>query len=134
MKKNNVVFIDGCRTPFLRSGTNYLNLMSYQLGQFAIKGLLLKTGINPKKIDQVIMGTVISNSKTSNVARESTSWLLTSLLTRWATAHRYPVGQRLVDAGNLHDIIHTEAAIPAAQCRQLAPPPPRRFHARARPS
>ncbi|MEM7106434.1 MAG: thiolase family protein [Bacteroidota bacterium] len=67
----NIVFIDGCRTPFLRSGGAYIDLMSYQLGQFAIKGLLLKTGIDPKEIDSVVMGTVISNVQTSNVAREA---------------------------------------------------------------
>lgn len=66
-----VVVIDGNRTPFLKSGTDYMDLMSYQLGQHAIKGLLTKTGLNPKDIGQVIMGTVISNLKTSNVARES---------------------------------------------------------------
>jgi len=69
MKK--VVFIDGTRTPFLRSGTNYMDLMSYQLGQFAIKGLLVKTGIDPKEIDKVVMGNVISNVQTPNVAREA---------------------------------------------------------------
>ena len=42
-----IVFIDGCRTPFLKSGTDYFNhdIMSYQLGQYAIKGLLVKTGL-----------------------------------------------------------------------------------------
>ncbi len=69
MKK--VVIIDGARTPFLRSGTDYMDLMSYQLGGFAIKGLLNKTGIDPKTIDSVIMGNVISNVKTPNVAREA---------------------------------------------------------------
>ena len=69
MKK--VVLIDGCRTPFLRSGTDYMDLMSYQLGQFAIKGLLVKTGIDPKMIDSVAMGCVISDIKTPNVAREA---------------------------------------------------------------
>ena len=71
MNKSNVVFIDGCRTPFLRSGTNYLNLMAYELGRHAIKGLLLKTGLNAKDVDQVIMGIVVANAKTSNVAREA---------------------------------------------------------------
>lgn len=66
-----IVFVDGCRTPFLKSGTDYMDLMSYQLGQYAIKGLLSKTGIAPETVQQVIMGTVISNLKTSNVARES---------------------------------------------------------------
>lgn len=68
---NKVVLIEGTRTPFLKSGTDYMDLMSYQLGQFAIKGLLTKTGIDPKIIDLVVMGTVISNIRTSNVARES---------------------------------------------------------------
>jgi len=66
-----IVLIEGTRTPFLRSGTDYMDLMSYQLGQYAIKGLLTKTGIDPKIVDLVTMGTVISNVKTSNVARES---------------------------------------------------------------
>ncbi len=69
MKK--VVLIAGNRTPFLRSGTDYMDLMAYQLGQYAISGLLKKTGIDPKSIDRVIMGTVMSHSKTSNLAREA---------------------------------------------------------------
>ena len=71
MNKKNIVFIDGCRTPFLKSGTDYLNLMSYELGAFAIKGLIQKTGLDPQEVDQVLMGTVISNVQTSNVAREA---------------------------------------------------------------
>lgn len=66
-----VVIIDGTRTPFLKSGTDYTDLMSYQLGQFAIKGLLDKTGIDPAIIDKVVYGNVISNIKTENVAREA---------------------------------------------------------------
>jgi acetyl-CoA acyltransferase len=66
-----IVLIEGARTPFLRSGTDYMDLMSYQLGQFAIKGLLQKTNIDPKEIGYVIMGTTISNVKTGNVAREA---------------------------------------------------------------
>src|SRR5258708_2689000 len=71
MSNKRIVIIDGCRTPFLRSGTDYMDVMSYQLGQFAIKGLLNKTGINPKEVGYVIMGTTISNVKTGNVAREA---------------------------------------------------------------
>lgn len=66
-----VVFIDGVRTPFLRTNTDYKDLMSYELGKFAIKGLLQRTGIDPNVIDMVVMGTVISNVRTSNVAREA---------------------------------------------------------------
>jgi len=35
----NIVFIEGIRTPFLKSGTGYAQAMSYQLGQTAITGL-----------------------------------------------------------------------------------------------
>lgn len=71
MAQKRIVVIDGTRTPFLRSGTDYMDLMSYQLGQFAIKGLLSKTGIDPKEIGYVTMGTTISNVRTGNVAREA---------------------------------------------------------------
>ena len=69
--KEKIVLIDGCRTPFLRSETDFLNTMTYELGQLAIKGLLNKTGVSPQDIDSVIMGCVISTLKTSNLAREA---------------------------------------------------------------
>ena len=46
-----IVVIDGCRTPFLKSGTDYMDLMSYELGTYAIKGLLAKIGVDPKDIE-----------------------------------------------------------------------------------
>lgn len=66
-----VVFVAGTRTPFLKSGTHYQDMMSYQLGASAISGLLAKSGIKREDVDQVIMGTVIHNVRTPNVARES---------------------------------------------------------------
>ena len=66
-----VVIVDGCRTPFMRSGTAYMDLMSYQLGHFAIKGLLTQTNISAEEIDHVVMGNVVSNILTPNVAREA---------------------------------------------------------------
>ena len=68
---NNVVLIDGVRIPFLRSGTDYQDMMSYQLGASAIKSLVHKTAVKVRLIEHVIMGTVIHNINTPNVARES---------------------------------------------------------------
>ena len=65
------VLVDGCRIPFLRSGTGYKDLMSYDLGRTAIKALIKRTQIDPEKINRVIMGTVISRLATTNVAREA---------------------------------------------------------------
>jgi len=70
-KIRNVVIIDGTRTPFLRSGTDYQDMMAYELGASAIKNLVHKTALKTDLIDQVIMGTVIHNIRTPNVARES---------------------------------------------------------------
>ncbi len=65
------VLIDGCRIPFLRAGTGYGDLMSYDLGRLAIRSLVERTQIEPDLIDRVIMGCVIANLATTNVARES---------------------------------------------------------------
>ncbi len=66
-----VVVAGGCRTPFLRMSTDYKKLMAYELGAFAIKGLLEKTGVASSEIDRVILGTVVHNQQTANVAREA---------------------------------------------------------------
>ena len=66
-----VVLVDGCRIPFLRANTDYIDFTSYDLGRLAIKAILDKTQIDPRMVDSVHMGTVISNMQTSNIARES---------------------------------------------------------------
>ncbi|RMI27575.1 MAG: acetyl-CoA C-acyltransferase [Calditrichaeota bacterium] len=65
------VLVEGCRIPFLRSNTEYKDLMAYDLARMAIKGLLSKTQLEPEQVQWVIMGNVIANYTTSNVAREA---------------------------------------------------------------
>lgn len=65
------VIVDGVRIPFLRSGTEYQDLMSYDLARMAIQSLLTKTQVAVEKVDWVIMGCVVSNISTSNVARDA---------------------------------------------------------------
>ena len=65
-----VVVVDGCRTPFLRSGTAFNDLTSHELGAHAVSGLLARSGLDPAEIDRVVMGTVIQEPRTSNLARE----------------------------------------------------------------
>lgn len=66
-----VVLVDGVRTPFMRSGTEYVELTSYDLARTVLKGLLVRTGLDPSMTDRVILGTVIQNVQTSNVARDA---------------------------------------------------------------
>lgn len=68
--KDRVAIIDGCRTPFLRSGTGYRNMMGWEIGRHAVRGLVAKTGLPSERIDHVIMGCVTTDISTTNVARE----------------------------------------------------------------
>lgn len=69
-KGRHAVITSGARTPFLRSNGAYKNLMAHDLGRHAVTGLLQKSGTDPQEIDQVIFGTVVSDPRTSNIARE----------------------------------------------------------------
>lgn len=62
--------MDGCRTPFIRSGTEFRDLSSYHLGRAAVAGLLHRTRANPESIGLLVMGTVIADPHTSNLGRE----------------------------------------------------------------
>jgi len=64
------VFVDGVRTPFLRAGTDFKTLSAYDIGRLAIGGLINKTKLDGSSVDHVIMGNVIQDINTSNVARE----------------------------------------------------------------
>ena len=40
LPQRRVVVIDGCRTPFCRSGTAFNDLTTYDLGRMAVAGLV----------------------------------------------------------------------------------------------
>ncbi len=64
------VIIDGVRTPFMRSHKAYVSMRACELGRFALSGLIDRTGLDPALIEHVVMGTVIHDPHTPNVARE----------------------------------------------------------------
>jgi len=67
----NIVLVDGVRTPFLMSSTDYKNLMPHDLQRYALVGLVNKLGLDRDIVDYICMGTVIQEVKTSNIAREA---------------------------------------------------------------
>jgi acetyl-CoA acyltransferase len=69
--KHTAVLVDGCRIPFQKSGTGYIDLMAYDMGRMVLRGLLTRTGLPPDRLDRVVLGTVIQDVQTSNVAREA---------------------------------------------------------------
>jgi acetyl-CoA acyltransferase len=65
-----VVVVDGCRTPFLRSGTDFFDVTGHELGRMAVSGLLHRTGIDPGAVELLVMGAVLQDPRATNVARE----------------------------------------------------------------
>lgn len=66
-----VVFVTGGRTPFLRAQTDFKHFSAYDLGRFAISGLINQTKLDGNLVDHVYYGNVIQDINTSNVAREA---------------------------------------------------------------
>ena len=70
-KKTSIVLVDGCRIPFQKPGTGYRSYRAHDLARFAIRGLMDRTGVDPGLIDRVVLGNVIQDPETANVAREA---------------------------------------------------------------
>ncbi len=70
-KNTTIVLVDGCRIPFQKPGTSYRSYRAHDLARFAIRGLLDRTGLDPALVDRVVLGNVIQDRETSNVAREA---------------------------------------------------------------
>lgn len=65
-----VAIIGGSRTPFIKSNGAFSDLLAFDLGQHAVNDLCDKLVKNVNLVDFCIMGNVISDPRTSNVARE----------------------------------------------------------------
>lgn len=66
------VLVAGARTAFLDSAGAYSPLYSYELGAQAIAGLMQKLpALDARELGLVVMGTVLHEINTTNVARES---------------------------------------------------------------
>ncbi|KHJ48623.1 acetyl-CoA C-acyltransferase domain protein [Trichuris suis] len=68
---NTPVVVEGVRSPFLVSFTNYKHMYTYELLKHALIGLTRRLNLNPANIDYVVAGTVIQEVRTTNVAREA---------------------------------------------------------------
>ena len=64
------VIIDGARTPFMHSHKSFSSLSSFDLGSLTLQGILTKTGLDSEQIEHIIMGTVLHEPRTPNIARE----------------------------------------------------------------
>ena len=71
----NIVLVDGVRTPFLMSSTDYKNLMPHDLQRYALVGLVNKLGLDRDIVDYICMGTVIQVGHARNSERFRSYWV-----------------------------------------------------------
>ena len=71
MKKKEVFIISAIRTPFGSFGGVFSNLSATKLGSEAIIGVLKKSNLNPKNINEVFMGNVCSANLGQAPARQA---------------------------------------------------------------
>jgi len=66
---NDVVIVDGVRTPFAKAGTVLQNVHAAELGQIALQQLMARTDLDPEIVDEVIVGCVGNPADAVNIAR-----------------------------------------------------------------
>jgi acetyl-CoA acyltransferase len=67
-----VAVVEGCRTPFTRSGTAFRSLSAVELGKVSVRELINRANLDVKEIDHLIYGTVVQSVQEPNIAREVT--------------------------------------------------------------
>ena len=68
---NEVVIVAASRTPGGKFGGTLAKIAASELGAHVIKGLMQKTGIDPKLINEVILGQVLTAGVGQNAARQA---------------------------------------------------------------
>lgn len=69
MNSEEIAIIAGVRTPFAKLGTSLAGLGAADLARIAMLGVLVRTGIDPTLIDEVIFGCVAQPADAPNLAR-----------------------------------------------------------------
>jgi len=67
--KEPIFIVDGVRTPFAKAGTILADTEAVELGKTAVGLLLARTGIDPVKIEEVIIGCVGQPADAANIGR-----------------------------------------------------------------
>ena len=69
-----VAVIAGARTPFCKAGGAFIRRSAVQLGAVAARETMLRAGIRPERVDQIIFGIVSAPVGAPNIAREIGLW------------------------------------------------------------
>lgn len=70
LRGSRVAIVSGLRTPFAKQASAYRDLSALELGQAVVSELLVRSGIAPREIQQVVYGQVLPSLAAPNIARE----------------------------------------------------------------
>ncbi|NDD29650.1 MAG: acetyl-CoA C-acyltransferase FadI [Proteobacteria bacterium] len=65
-----IALIDGVRTPFVKSWADYNKLSALDLARRAVQELIERSELDINQLDEIVMGAVLSPTRTPNIARE----------------------------------------------------------------
>jgi len=69
MKPERIMVIAGVRTPFAKAGTSLAGVGAADLARAALLGVLVRTAVDPARLDEVILGCVAQPADAPNLAR-----------------------------------------------------------------
>jgi acetyl-CoA C-acetyltransferase/acetyl-CoA acyltransferase len=64
-----VWILSGVRTPFVRAGGAFKRTPVYELGRIAVSEVVAKSGLDPARVDEVVLGNCAQPSEAANTAR-----------------------------------------------------------------
>lgn len=67
--KERIAIVSGFRSPMGKAGGSLKNLSAHDLGSRILKEVLIRSKIDPQKIDEVIIGNVAQPAEAANIAR-----------------------------------------------------------------
>ena len=66
----NTAIVEGSRTAFVRSGTQFADLSAIELGKVAVRDALARAAVPGERVDHLVYGTVVHDTQAPNIARE----------------------------------------------------------------
>ncbi|MEQ9399619.1 MAG: acetyl-CoA C-acyltransferase FadI [Longimicrobiales bacterium] len=106
------VIVAGCRTPFLRSGTDFSELTAIELGKVAVRDALARSELKGSDVDHLVYGTVVHDTQAPNIAREVGLAVLPKTVPAVTVSRACTsANQAVADAAQLIELGHAEVVV-----------------------
>lgn len=69
-KGQRIAIVSGLRTPFCKQSTDLASMSTPEMGAAVVKELVMRSGLAPKEISQIVFGSVAPSLSMPNIARE----------------------------------------------------------------